>query len=316
MNARSRTLGFTLVELLVVIAIISTLMGLLLPAVQAAREAARRNTCSNNLSQLGKATVAFDGRKNFVPGWRNAVPWKSSLTSGTNYVPWSVMLLPDVERKDIFTVAQSGSTAPTSDLELLNCPTAPTQQRDSNSIAYAGNCGLPASPQNRSDGVMLDTSLLKISLDYISVNDGASNTLLISEKCGSAITTFATWNGMPYGALNTPGYLFSDTGSWTVSSSPPQSSGMYPMFPVGFIVADNSTSNTPINSKAATGYQYSYPSSNHPRGVVVVFCDGHTQFLSDGITSEVYSQLMTSNSANATSPIYSNLPPLNDSTYK
>ena len=59
--------GFTLVELLVVIAIIGTLMGLLLPAVQSAREAGRRNTCSNNLNQMGKAVMAYEGQNSSMP---------------------------------------------------------------------------------------------------------------------------------------------------------------------------------------------------------------------------------------------------------
>ena len=71
MNNINKIRGFTLVELLVVIAIIGTLVGLLLPAVQSAREAGRRNSCLNNQNQLGKSVIAFDGQKKCTPGWRN-----------------------------------------------------------------------------------------------------------------------------------------------------------------------------------------------------------------------------------------------------
>ncbi len=87
-----RRLGFTLVELLVVIAIIGILVGLLLPAVQAAREAARRMQCSNNLKQLGLSLHNYESSfKTFPP---------AGIAS--NSMSWAVMVLPFIEQGNLF----------------------------------------------------------------------------------------------------------------------------------------------------------------------------------------------------------------------
>src|SRR6188472_1794273 len=91
--------AFTLVEVLVVIAIIGILVALLLPAIQAARESARRSQCMNNLKQMGLAVQLHVDSRKLLPTGRNATDQKS--------VSWAYYLLPYLEEKNIYDAYQS-----------------------------------------------------------------------------------------------------------------------------------------------------------------------------------------------------------------
>ena len=108
--------GFTLVELLVVIAIIGILIGMLLPAVQQVREAARRIQCANNMRQIGIAAHNYESsRMHFPPGLN--YPTSSSrirrniepIIAGGQRVSWAVALLPFVEQNNLFAAMQAGT---------------------------------------------------------------------------------------------------------------------------------------------------------------------------------------------------------------
>lgn len=92
--------AFTLVELLVVIAIIGILIGLLLPAVQQVREAARRTDCSNKIRQMGLAIMNYEsGHKHFPPGWTAGDPLDAASVPGWG---WSAHILPFLEAGNVF----------------------------------------------------------------------------------------------------------------------------------------------------------------------------------------------------------------------
>src|SRR5210317_1079102 len=96
-HAAARRTAFTLVELLVVIAIISILVALLLPAVNAAREAARRTQCKNNVAQLGLALHNYEmAHENLPPGVVNPTGPIRSVPEG-NHTSWTVQILPMIE---------------------------------------------------------------------------------------------------------------------------------------------------------------------------------------------------------------------------
>ena len=105
-NARRSRRAFTLIELLVVIAIIAVLIALLLPAVQAAREAARRMQCVNNMKQLGLAVANYESANGSLPPGRIWAPTQTpanfpTMFSNCQNTPWFVLMLPHCEQQSL-----------------------------------------------------------------------------------------------------------------------------------------------------------------------------------------------------------------------
>jgi prepilin-type N-terminal cleavage/methylation domain-containing protein/prepilin-type processing-associated H-X9-DG protein len=181
---RSRKRGFTLIELLVVIAIIAVLIALLLPAVQQAREAARRTQCKNNLKQIGLAfhnyhdtfRVLPDGGNDDGSGWPC-----SACCSANNRGEWNWMfqILPMIEQANLTTVA-ADSTIYRTPINTYFCPTrrSPAVYGSSAKSDYAGNAGDGMTNYN---GAVIRRSC-KNSIDFATFVDGTSNTLLVGEK--------------------------------------------------------------------------------------------------------------------------------------
>jgi len=101
--------GFTLVELLVVIAIIGTLVGLLLPAVQSAREAARRSACTNNMKQLGLGVLNFESARRRLPQANSNVNSSQGYLVAGGY-SWITAILPFLEETNLYTQISSNSS--------------------------------------------------------------------------------------------------------------------------------------------------------------------------------------------------------------
>ncbi len=198
--------AFTLVELLVVIAIIGILVALLLPAVQAAREAARRTECSNNVKQIGLALHShLDTYKSFPTA--GTIPWAGTPMGppGKNGPGWAVQILPYIEQQALYDLAKSsasGSADPTvrgTAISYYFCPSRRPAQPSSTGNAlidyasatpadapnswdqfwYGDIWGVPANTTY--NGILVRSETNRISRDS-NVTDGLSNTLAVGEK--------------------------------------------------------------------------------------------------------------------------------------
>ncbi|MEM9824972.1 MAG: DUF1559 domain-containing protein [Planctomycetota bacterium] len=184
----SRPDGFTLVELLVVIAIIGVLVGLLLPAVQAAREAARRMSCSNNMMQLGVGMHNYEfGFEHLPPGVTNPTGPIVNEAKG-KHVSWTVRILDFIEQRplaDEFDV-DAGVYAPVNEpsrkttISTFYCPSQPIAVSDDGWTLtnYAGCYDSKEVPiDDDNNGLLFRNSKIR----YRDIYDGTSFTVLLGE---------------------------------------------------------------------------------------------------------------------------------------
>jgi prepilin-type N-terminal cleavage/methylation domain-containing protein/prepilin-type processing-associated H-X9-DG protein len=322
MSRRPKKHGFTLVELLVVIAIIGVLVALLLPAVQMAREAARRVTCVNNLSQLAKATIAFTSAKDRFPFSQDEL-FPANVAAGTTptkRVPWFIQIAPYMDQKSLSDTwgTVSGATYLAQFVPSLHCPSRGTADIGRPMNSYICNAGFypigapyvsgqtPNSPhthkslQRKANGVFNDRAsylALKVSnataagpsletLSLSDLNDGASNTALFSENL-----TAGDWD------VVLPSYIVSS--GWLNASGKPESNIMvwgYASEPVPAHIKINGVG---LGSHPAETWR---PSSRHPGGAIMSFADGSTKFINEEIQYHVYQSLLTPHNAKSNMP--------------
>jgi prepilin-type N-terminal cleavage/methylation domain-containing protein len=181
--------AFTLVELLVVIAIIGILIGLLLPAVQQIREAARRASCANNMAQLGIAVHNHEfSFEHFPPGVLDEAGGPILTQEQGQHVSWAVFLLPYIEQFGIanhFDIElgaydPANSAARAMEIPTYLCPSSPVLKTAAapGSSSYAGcHSGVETAIDADNNGLLFLNSKIRFG----DIADGSSNTILFGE---------------------------------------------------------------------------------------------------------------------------------------
>ena len=298
--------GFTLIELLVVIAIIAVLIALLLPAVQSAREAARRISCVNNMKQIGIALHNYhDGNGVFPPGycsfWRpdtgDAGTAEDDIGPGWG---WASMILPQMEQPAVanainFNLTMTFPANQTAQLLRVNsylCPSDSTpvvvpvrNAANTQTIYtvgtsnYVGMYGLGeiGEAPGRGNGMFFRNG----RISFADVTDGTSQTIAVGER--SHNLSHVTWTGRAVG-----GYLFKTSsfeGGTDQFAADPEESFTMILGPVG----TKDGLRTP-NHPAAHVEDYW---SRHPGGVNFIFADGSVHFIKNTINPMTFRALAT-----------------------
>ncbi len=286
-----RSSGFTLIELMVVIAIIAVLIALLLPAVQAAREAARRVQCLNNLKQLGIALQNYhDAVSVFPPGYVAASWFIDGETDTAPGWSWASMILPFIEGGPLYAAtnfslsiqAPANTTATQTLLGAFLCPseqlppggTFPVTDGLGNAVATVAPSSYAACTGNDQSDVALGLNFDGLGnglffrnsgIRIAAITDGTSQTVMLEERAWAI--TEGTWAGAVAGGVVLRGPL-NPCPAVTAGGSP------YYFAPCLVLVHCNM-----LNSNSDLDSGLDDPSSFHPGGANILFADGSVHFL-------------------------------------
>ncbi len=316
--------AFTLVELLVVIAIIGILVALLLPAIQAAREASRRSSCSNNLKQMALAMHQHSDTYRCLPySKRDTLPQRS----------WAPDLLPFLEQANLVSGANydlnqnwwrsTTSTSPVTaipnattvqtKLDVFVCPSTPNPNRMQNKTETppeqnkVGACGDYFAPEGvnaainnelpAADGFPASADLKGALRKYPELNtfaailDGTSHTILVAECAGRE----DVWRGRvmkPAVADKTqPNCARARGGAWATNDNP---------YEIGTRTEWCTSATIPGPMKINNSNEYGHLFySFHPVGANFAFCDGSVRHLDESTDLRVLAVLVTRNGGEA-----------------